>query len=143
MVRLLLSPSGAMAIQVKRLERPAMGPVAVSLKPMPVPSDDIRLRFKTSDRRFYDEARKANATFETIFVDDHGRLTEGSFTNIFVERGGQLLTPPLARGIIPGILRAKLIDEGRAREAELVPGDLGQGFFVGNILRGLMAAKLA
>ena len=142
MVRLLLAPSGAMAIQVKRLERPAMGPVAVSLKPMPVPSDDIRLRFKTSDRRFYDEARKANATFETIFVDDHGRLTEGSFTNIFVERGGQLLTPPLARGIIPGILRAKLIDEGQAREAELVPGDLGQGFFVGNILRGLMAAKL-
>jgi para-aminobenzoate synthetase / 4-amino-4-deoxychorismate lyase len=115
----------------------------VSLKPMPVPSDDIRLRFKTSDRRFYDEARKANATFETIFVDDHGRLTEGSFTNIFVERGGQLLTPPLTRGIIPGILRAKLIDEGRAREAELVPGDLGQGFFVGNILRGLIAAKLA
>jgi para-aminobenzoate synthetase/4-amino-4-deoxychorismate lyase len=143
MVRLLLSPSGAMAIQVKRLERPADGPVLVTLQPMPVAADDVRLRFKTTDRRFYDEARRANPTFETIFVDAEGRLTEGSFTNIFVERDGRLLTPPATRGLIPGILRSKLIDEGRAVEAELRREDLGEGFFVGNILRGLMAARLA
>ncbi len=46
-----------------------------------------------------------------------GFLTEGSFTSLFVERGGRLLTPPLARGLLPGILRARLIDEGRAEEA--------------------------
>ena len=143
MVRLLLSPTGAMAIQVKRLERPADGPVLVTLQPMPVAADDVRLRFKTTDRRFYDEARRANPTFETIFVDAEGRLTEGSFTNIFVERDGRLLTPPATRGLIPGILRSKLIDEGRAVEAELRREDLGEGFFVGNILRGLMAARLA
>ena len=142
MVRLLLSPTGAMAIQVKRMERAADGPVLVTLQPMTVASDDIRLRFKTSDRRFYDEARRANPTFETIFVDCEGQLTEGSFTNIFVERDGRLLTPPAERGLIPGILRAKLIDEGQAVEAELRPDDLGEGFFVGNILRGLMAARL-
>ena len=142
MVRLLLSPTGAMAIQVKRLERPADGPVLVTLQPMPVAADDVRLRFKTTDRRFYDEARRANPTFETIFVDAEGRLTEGSFTNIFVERDGRLLTPPATRGLIPGILRSKLIDEGRAVEAELRREDLGEGFFVGNILRGLMAARL-
>ena len=142
MVRLLLSPSGAMAIQVKRLERAALGPVAVSIAAMPVAGDDVRRRYKTTDRRFYDEPRRANATFETIFVDPDGRLTEGSFTNIFVEREGRLLTPPAARGLIPGILRAKLIDEGRAVEAELVAEDLAGGFYVGNILRGLMRATL-
>ncbi|MCA1654614.1 MAG: chorismate-binding protein [Sphingomonadales bacterium] len=142
MVRLLLSPTGAMAIQVKRLERPSDGPATVTLQPMPVAPDDIRLRFKTTDRGFYDDARKANGTFETIFVDTDGRLTEGSFTNIFVERDGTLLTPPLERGIIPGILRAKLIEEGRAREADLTVEDLQRGFFIGNILRGLMPARL-
>ena len=142
MVRLLLSPSGAMAIQAKRLERPVEGPVDVTLRPMPVPADDVRLRFKTTDRRFYDDARRANATFETIFVDDDGFLTEGSFTNIFVERGGQYLTPPAARGLMSGILRGKMIDDGDAREAELRPSDLAHGFFVGNILRGLIAARL-
>ncbi|MDP9085755.1 MAG: chorismate-binding protein [Pseudomonadota bacterium] len=143
MVRLLLSPTGAMAIQVKRMERPAEGPVLVTLAPMPVAADDIRRKFKTSDRRFYDEARRGNDTFETIFFDPDGHLTEGSFTNIFVERDGRLHTPPVSRGLIPGILRAKLLDEGRAEEAELLPGDLADGFFVGNILRGLMRAKLA
>ena len=109
---------------------------------MPVDKDDVRRRYKTTDRRFYDEPRRANDSFETIFVEPDGRLTEGSFTNIFVERDGQLLTPPAARGLIPGILRSKLIDEGRAIEAELVVEDLAGGFFVGNILRGLMRAKL-
>jgi len=142
MVRLLLSPSGAMAIQVKRLERPSLAPVTVTLAPMPVAGDDIRRRYKTTDRRFYDQARRANDSFETIFVDPDGRLTEGSFTNIFVERDGRLLTPPAARGLIPGVLRAKLIDEGRAVEAELVAEDLGEAFYVGNILRGLMRARL-
>ena len=142
MVRLLLSPTGAMAIQVKRLERPADEEIEVTLQPTPVEADDIRLRYKTTDRRFYDEARRANDTFETIFVDCEGRLTEGSFTNIFVERDGRLLTPPASRGLIAGILREKLIEEGRAVEADLTPADLEDGFFVGNILRGLMPARL-
>jgi para-aminobenzoate synthetase/4-amino-4-deoxychorismate lyase len=142
MVRLLLSPTGSMAIQVKRLERASEGPVTVSIAPMPVDKDDVRRRYKTTDRRFYDEPRRANDSFETIFVDPDGRLTEGSFTNIFVERDGRLVTPPAARGLIPGILRGKLIDEGRAVEAELTADDLAGGFYVGNILRGLMRAKL-
>ena len=43
-----------------------------------------------------------------------GRLTEGSRTSIFVERDGTMLTPPVEPRADPGILRAKLIDEGKA-----------------------------
>ena len=77
-----------------------------------------------------------------MFVDPDGQLTEGSRTSIFVEREGRLLTPPLSRGLMPGILRARLIEEGRAEEAELTPEDLQTGFYVGNIVRGLIPAKL-
>ncbi|OYX15434.1 MAG: hypothetical protein B7Z16_13360, partial [Algoriphagus sp. 32-45-6] len=42
------------------------------------------------------------------FTDAEGFLTEGSFTSIFVERNGVLVTPPLARGLLPGVLRAEL-----------------------------------
>ncbi len=142
MVRLLLSATGTMAIEVKRFEEPADTPVRVSMRPLPVESSDFRLRHKTTDRRFYDRARQEDGAYETIFVDCHGKLTEGSRTSIFVERDGTLLTPPASRGLIPGILRAKLIDEGRAEEAELTPADLANGFFVGNIVRGLIPAKL-
>jgi para-aminobenzoate synthetase/4-amino-4-deoxychorismate lyase len=142
MVRLLLSPTGAMAIQVKRFERPGETPVEVAVRPLPVESSDFRLRHKTTDRRFYDRARQEDGAYETIFVDGDGRLTEGSRTNIFVERDGKLLTPPASHGLIPGILRAKLIDEGKAEEAELTVDDLSDGFFIGNIVRGLMPARL-
>jgi para-aminobenzoate synthetase/4-amino-4-deoxychorismate lyase len=110
---------------------------------LPVGPDDWRLRHKTSDRGFYDAARLACGAFEVVFHDAQGRLTEGSFTNVFVERDGMLLTPPLARGLLPGVLRARLIAEGRAMEADLTADDLAQGFFIGNALRGLMPARLA
>jgi para-aminobenzoate synthetase/4-amino-4-deoxychorismate lyase len=143
MVRLLLSRTGAMAIQVKPYEDPEQLPVSVAVRPLPVDPSDFRLRYKTTDRRFLDQARQGEQAYETIFIDPDGQLTEGSRTNIFVDRGGKLLTPPLTRGIMPGILRAKLIEEGRAEEGDLTPDDLRQGFFIGNIVRGLIPAKLA
>ena len=78
-----------------------------------------------------------------IFVDPAGFVTEGSFTNVFVEHDGRLLTPPLARGLLPGVLRAELIESGRAVEHDLVAGDLITGLHVGNALRGLMPAIVA
>ena len=143
MVRLLLSQTGTMAIQVKNYEPPRETPVRVAVRPLPVDASDFRLRHKTTDRRFYDRARQEDGAYETIFVDGDGKLTEGSRTNIFVERHGRLLTPRASGGLIPGILRAKLLDEGKAEEADLTPADIANGFFVGNIVRGLIPARLA
>ena len=143
MVRLLLSRTGSMAIQLKPYDDPEEIPVRVAVRPLPVEPSDFRLRYKTTDRRFLDLTRQQAGEYETVFVDPDGQLTEGSRTSLFVEREGKLLTPPLSRGLMPGILRAKLIEEGRAVEAELTPADLEGGFYVGNIVRGLISAKLA
>lgn len=137
-IRLLLARSGAVAIEVAPMPESPDGPVAVTIAPLPVTPGDVRLRHKTSDRAFYDAARVG---FETVFEVD-GQLTEGSFTNLFVERDGVLLTPPLSAGLLPGVLRADLIDSGRAVEAPLTRSDLANGFFVGNALRGLIPAIL-
>lgn len=142
-VRLLLSKSGAFAIETAAAPVRPEAPVSVTVMPQPVPSTDYRLRHKTTNRSFYDEARRAAGTFEVAFTDTEGFLTEGSFTSVFVERDGVLLTPPLARALLPGVLRASLIDSGRAIEADLTPADLAEGFFVGNALRGLIPAVVA
>ena len=142
-VRLLLSPTGSMAIEARTIEEAPPMPVDVAVQPLPVDSADWRLRHKTTDRRFYDQARRDSGAFETIFVDQDGKVTEGSFTTVFVERDGRFLTPPLKRGVLPGILRARMIDDGRAVEAELTANDLEGGFFVGNMVRGMMPARLA
>jgi len=141
-VRLMLSRSGALAIEMRPIEPAPDAPVAVAIAPLPVAADDFRLRHKTSDRAFYDEARIASGGFETLFRDPDGFLTEGSFTSLFVEKGGGLVTPPLSRGLLPGVLRARLIDEKRAREGDLVEADLAGGFFIGNAVRGLVRARL-
>ena len=142
-VRLRLSRDGAIAVLIEPMPA-ACGddPVAVTVAPLPVAPHDVRLRHKTSDRGFYDAARQASGAFETLFTDPEGRLTEGSFTNIFVARDGMLLTPPLALGLLPGVLRAELIAQGRAREAELTPADLNGEWYIGNALRGLIRATI-
>jgi para-aminobenzoate synthetase/4-amino-4-deoxychorismate lyase len=141
-IRLLLARSGAVAVECTPL--PESPPVAtVALAPLPVASDDLRLRHKTTDRHFYDDARRAGGAFETLFVDGQGFLTEGSFTTLFVERNGTLLTPPLSRGLLPGILRQRLIEEGKTVEGDLRPQDLEGGFLIGNALRGLIPSRLA
>ena len=57
-------------------------------------------------------------------------------------RGEQLRTPQLTQGLLGGVLRGELIESGAAIEAEVRPADLAAGFYVGNALRGLIAAQL-
>lgn len=141
-VRLLLSQSGRIAIEITPLHPTPVGPVPVALAPHPVRPDDFRVLHKTTERDFYSAARTAAGTFEVALLDAEGFVTEGSFTNIFVKGDGALLTPPLSRGLLPGVLRAELLDNGSAVEADLKPADLKDGFFVGNASRGLLPAQI-
>ena len=116
--------------------------IDVAAVPLPVDPADFRLRHKTTRRDFYDLARIASGADEVVLIDPEGFVTEGSFTSVFVERDGLLLTPPASRGLLPGVLRAELLASGRAVEAELRIEDLGAGLMLGNALRGLHAARL-
>ena len=142
-VRLRLSRSGAMAIEVRPLGPLPEGPVPVRLLVRTLAADDFRLAHKTSDRSFYDDPRAASGAFEVAFTDKDGWLTEGSFTSLFVMKNGKLATPPLSRGVLPGVLRARLLDEGEAVEADLRAEDIAEGFWIGNSVRGLLPARIA
>lgn len=141
-LRLLLSSDGAVALQISAMPPAPVAPMEVALLPLPVSATDWRLFHKSGDRAFYDEARRRSGRLECLFQRQDGLLTEGSFTNLFVERGGRLLTPPARLGLLRGTLRAELLASGMAIEAELRANDLEKGFFVGNSLRGLMPARL-
>ncbi|WP_019834036.1 aminodeoxychorismate synthase component I [Sphingomonas sp. PR090111-T3T-6A] len=140
-VRLRISRAGRVAIEVRPLPAPPTEPVVAPVVPLPVDPGDFRLVHKTSDRAFYDAARGSH--FEVVFVRPDGRLTEGSFTNLFVRGAdGRLRTPPRHRGLLPGILRERLIAQGQAVESDIVEADLRDGFLLGNALRGLIRARL-
>ncbi|MEZ5680761.1 MAG: aminodeoxychorismate synthase component I [Erythrobacter sp.] len=145
-VRLLASRSGAIALEAQDMPVAWPDPASAIIMPLPVDPGDLRLRHKTTDRGFYEDAQAVahqHGAQETLFVREDGLVTEGCVTNIFV-RGddGVLLTPPASLGLLPGVLRHTLIANGEAREAELRVEDLDKGFFLGNALRLLMPAKL-
>lgn len=141
-LRLLLAADGAVALQLSALPPRPVEPVDVAVVPLPVAAGDWRLAHKTGNRAFHDAVRLTSGRFEVVYERSDGLLTEGSFTSLFVERDGLLLTPPLALGLLPGVLRAELLASGRAVEAELRRADLAGGFLLGNSLRGLFPARL-
>ncbi|WP_170390913.1 aminotransferase class IV family protein [Ruegeria arenilitoris] len=110
-------------------------------------SSDTWLRHKTTRRAIYDQARAEmpDGVDELLFLNERDELCEGTITNLFVEiDGGRLLTPPVAAGLLPGILREELIETGRATEAVLTLHDLvaAHRVWMGNSLRGLIPAKV-
>lgn len=97
----------------------------------------------------YERQRASRAGAEdVVFLNEHVRVTCASVGNIFVIRKGQLLTPPVADGCLPGITRATLLAvAGQAGlvplEQSLGPADLEQGFLITNSLIGIRAAALS
>lgn len=114
-----------------------------AISPKRTDSGDLLLRHKTSWRELYDDEAKRLGTDEVIFCNERGELTEGARSNIFVQHGDSLLTPPLSAGVLDGRLRAEMMAQGKVREAVLTPGDLGGEVWFGNSLRGLIAARRA
>lgn len=144
-VRLLVSKGGAHALDASPMPQALPDPAICAVLPLPVAEGDWRLRHKTTDRHFYEDAlraAKAAGAHEALLLRDDGRLTEGSFTNIFIPRGDVLVTPAATLGLLPGVLRRSLLDGGRAVEGDVRLNDLESGFFIGNALRGLIPAKL-
>ena len=111
-------------------------------------SANTLLRHKTSLRQVYTHARSeylAACADEVLLANERGELCEGTITNLFADFGdGPLATPRLDCGLLPGILRGELLDEGRAKEAIYSFDDLkaAKAIFVGNSLRGLIPATL-
>jgi branched-chain amino acid aminotransferase len=56
----------------------------------------------------------ARGAFEALLLDDAGRLTEGTVSNLFLVRGGRLLTPPAPGAGLPGVTREAVLEVARA-----------------------------
>jgi branched-subunit amino acid aminotransferase/4-amino-4-deoxychorismate lyase len=70
-------------------------------------------RYKTTSRLAYHLAReeaRAAGVDEALLADAEGRLLEGATSNVFAVISGGVVTPPLALGILPGIVRARVIE---------------------------------
>lgn len=106
---------------------------------------------KTTSRLAYllarEEARAARVD-EALLVSPTGRVLEGAVSTAFAVVAGEVLTPPLAQGILPGITRAAVLALCAtagipARERTLTPEDLrgADEIFLTNSVQQLVAVR--
>jgi branched-chain amino acid aminotransferase len=71
------------------------------------------------------EATKAGYQ-ESILLDSHGFVSEGTGENIFVVHDGRILTPPQTAGILDGISRKSILTIARDLGYEVVERDVAR-----------------
>lgn len=148
-VRLVLSHDGDIETSVTPIDSIPPGAMwRVALAHRRFSSDDPLLRHKTTRRELYEselaEAQARMGADEVLFLNERDEVCEGARCNVFLARGGVLLTPPLDCGLLPGTLRAHLIAIGRAKESILHADDFSGDaeFYMGNSVRGLVRSQL-
>ena len=148
-LRLALDVSGSTELR-SAIVTPLQEPVRLLLSSVVMHSDDVLLGHKTTLRRVYDEGWQAAeqvGAFDSLFFNERGELTEGGRSNVLVKLGGRWCTPPLASGLLPGVMRAVVLDD-RAwdlQERPITRAELAQAeeIRVCNALRGVLQATLA
>lgn len=148
-VRVALRHDGEFVLTQTTLVALPPGPVRLLLARSPLPAARPLARHKTSWRAEYDQGvRQAEAAgaFDTLFYGEEGELLEGGRSNVFLRLDGRWRTPPLADGVLPGVMRSVLLDDPAwgASEGRLTLADLGraEAVVVCNALRGAMPATV-
>jgi para-aminobenzoate synthetase / 4-amino-4-deoxychorismate lyase len=152
-VRVALGKSGALQITAAVLSSLAGDEVSVLLAPdhgfAATETNDVLLHHKTTRRADYDRGWRSAETlgaFDALFFNERGELTEGGRSNVFVKLAGRWWTPPLASGVLPGVMRGVLLEDAELGAAErvLTREDVlnAEALMVCNALRGAMPARL-
>ncbi len=164
-VRITLAKAGELEITYSALDaktQPAVEPPSImgrkTNKNLPkvifsgktVDSSSVFLFHKTTRRKLYNDERACfvdeKGYYEVFFVNEKGEVTEGSYSNIFMERQGRLITPPVSCGLLPGVLRRYLLQHypDLVMERKFTQTDLegAEAVYAGNSVRGLVRVTL-
>ncbi|HEY4722495.1 MAG TPA: aminodeoxychorismate synthase component I, partial [Anaerolineae bacterium] len=117
-VQVRVSPQGAATVSATPLSQiPLPQPMRGALAAQPVDSNDPFLFHKTTRRSVYEAARAARPGYDDVILwNERGEITESTIANVVIDLNGELLTPPLQCGLLPGTYRAWLIDRRVIRE---------------------------
>lgn len=104
---------------------------------------------KTTMRKLYDVEYKhaqENGLFDYIFCNSAGEITEGCISNIVIYSEGKYITPPVASGLLPGIMRQHLLAGSAVPVVEKVltrdEVRSAEALFLCNSVRGLVRVRM-
>ncbi len=144
-IRVLVSQDGTIVCEGIDRSPPPEGPLQVSLAADPIDPTDVFLFHKTTRRGVYERARASRPDRDTVLLwNPDGDVTEATEANLVVRLDAGLLTPPVASGLLPGVLRAELLESGTIAEQQLTIADVrgASELWLINSVRGWMPATL-
>lgn len=146
-LRLQLENDGSFAVTAAPLVPLPDDPVVIPASRRLNSRDPLRSH-KSTLRSIYDDERArlkgVVGGYDVLFLNERGDVCEGGITNIFVELDGKMMTPPLSCGVLPGVMRAKLIEEWGCEERILTVDDLKRSsrIILSNAVRGAVEVRL-
>ena len=80
---------------------------------------------------------------EAVLCDSTGLLSECCAANLFLVIAGEITTPSLRSGCLPGIIREFLLDSGLASERDLAPEllNLAEEIFISSSINEIVGVS--
>ncbi|MFP4641674.1 MAG: aminodeoxychorismate synthase component I [Dehalococcoidia bacterium] len=138
-IRLLVPGDGEPVVESQMLSSLSR-PYRIKLADPPVDSKNHFLYHKTTHRNIYEKALADAPGYDDVLLwNEKGEITESCIANVIVEMEGQLLTPPVQCGLLAGIYRAFLLEQGKVRERSIDVEDLHRcsRIYLANSVRGM------
>jgi para-aminobenzoate synthetase / 4-amino-4-deoxychorismate lyase len=124
-MRLDLSAEGLLSVKTAVIQDLEPGPVLwandLLTDDTTMSSSDRLLGHKVTRRNLYDQAWLAAeklGAFDALFVNEQGFVTEGGRSNVFIKKDGKWITPPLASGCLPGVMRSIVLKDSKYQAIE-------------------------
>ena len=145
-IRLLLDRRGNLGSEASVIKR-GEGIKYFAISRHKVDPESVFLYHKTTNRALYESEYARYAAlgyYDVIFFNTRDEVTEGSISNIIVEKDGKLYTPPVSSGLLAGIYRGDLLKKRKIRERAISLRDLRSAgkVFLCNSVRGMIQVKL-
>lgn len=144
-LRILLNKEGEFKTEYKPLDSLKTKKVKISEKQ--VNKSERLLLHKTNYRPWYEDTMqkiREGEIFDEIYFNENGELTEGARSNIVLQIDGEMFTPPVECGLLKGVFRQKVLEDGKIKEKKLYLNDLhkAQKVFCINSVRGFLEVEL-
>jgi para-aminobenzoate synthetase/4-amino-4-deoxychorismate lyase len=144
-VRLLVTKEGRITLEAEALTTPDSTPPCVAVAPGAIDSSNPFLYHKTTNRGLYEAARAACPGYNDVLLfNEKDEATESTVANLAVEIEGKLCTPPVQCGLLPGTLRAELLERGELVERSITVEEMLRSprVFLLNSVRGMYRVQV-
>jgi len=160
-IRLVLAKDGRLSHAAAACDPPVS--MALPKKPSPAENELPAIDFcqspvdtktpwcfhKTTMRGLFNkayEAARAQGLYDSLFFNESGEVTEGCITNVVIFADGEFKTPPVFCGLLPGVMRGRLLADPEVRVVEQVLTErdvrTAEAVFLCNSVRGVVRVRV-